>query len=426
MKRIISVLLAMLLLVTVLPLSLTAAAEGESTVTVVDWDGTKTVQNVKVGDEITVSTCLTLPEGKRLDAVELWETYNVGGDMLEVASDIENGTADMCPILGDPTVNNKNNIVKANFTAAKFAQSCEFPDVISVLIKVKYKVIAEGNSKINIKILKLKTISEDDSAAVQVDENKIVGTDALTIKTVFGEPKDESTVTIVDWDGTETVKEVNVGDVLDICSYLTLPAGTRLSAIELTEQYNVGSEMLTLLNESEPETMLPIISSATVNVADNTIKAVFTTAKFADSKEFSGGEDMLIKATYRVESKGACKVKLNIIDLATVTDDDAVKSQIIENKKVGSDEITLKTMDISSPSEEKVLVGDVNLDKQVNNRDAMILDRYVAGWADYDKNIKSTDAADLNRDKQINNRDAMILDRYVAGWADYDKYIIEV
>ena len=74
----------------------------------------------------------------------------------------------------------------------------------------------------------------------------------------------------------------------------------------------------------------------------------------------------------------------------------------------------------------KALVGDVNIDKNVNNRDAMILDRYVAGWAGYDKNIKSMDLADMNRDKNVNNRDAMILDRYVAGWEGYDKYIIEV
>ena len=73
-----------------------------------------------------------------------------------------------------------------------------------------------------------------------------------------------------------------------------------------------------------------------------------------------------------------------------------------------------------------VLVGDLNADEKVNNRDAMILDRYVAGWDGYDKNIKSFDAADLNRDKQVNNRDAMILDRYVAGWNGYDKYIITV
>ena len=35
-------------------------------------------------------------------------------------------------------------------------------------------------------------------------------------------------------------------------------------------------------------------------------------------------------------------------------------------------------------------------------------------------------AADLNRDASVNNRDAMILDRYVAGWPEYDKYFITI
>ena len=72
------------------------------------------------------------------------------------------------------------------------------------------------------------------------------------------------------------------------------------------------------------------------------------------------------------------------------------------------------------------LVGDVNADSAVNNRDAMILDRYVAGWEGYAANIKNMDAADMNRDTAVNNRDAMILDRYVAGWEGYDKYIIVI
>ena len=71
-------------------------------------------------------------------------------------------------------------------------------------------------------------------------------------------------------------------------------------------------------------------------------------------------------------------------------------------------------------------IGDVNGSGAVDNRDAMILDRYIAGWDGYDKYIKIRDAADLNRDSKINNRDAMILDRYIAGWDGYGKYILPI
>ena len=71
-------------------------------------------------------------------------------------------------------------------------------------------------------------------------------------------------------------------------------------------------------------------------------------------------------------------------------------------------------------------VGDVNADGQVKNRDALILDRYIAGWKNYENEIKNRDAADLNRDGQIKNRDALLLDRYIAGWKGFEKYIIYV
>ena len=73
------------------------------------------------------------------------------------------------------------------------------------------------------------------------------------------------------------------------------------------------------------------------------------------------------------------------------------------------------------------IVGDVNLSGAVDNRDAMILDRYVAEWPGYDAYIKNMDAADMDRKGTVDNRDAMILDRVVAGWPGYyEKYCITV
>ena len=73
------------------------------------------------------------------------------------------------------------------------------------------------------------------------------------------------------------------------------------------------------------------------------------------------------------------------------------------------------------------IVGDVNESNAVDNRDAMILDRYVAGWDGYYDRILNKDAADMNRDTEITNRDAIILDRVVAGWTGYyEQYCITV
>ena len=75
---------------------------------------------------------------------------------------------------------------------------------------------------------------------------------------------------------------------------------------------------------------------------------------------------------------------------------------------------------------EKDLTLTLDGNDMVNNRDSVILDRYIANWVGYDTRITNMKAADLNRDGVVNNRDAIILDRYVAVWDGYDKYIIKV
>jgi len=56
--------------------------------------------------------------------------------------------------------------------------------------------------------------------------------------------------------------------------------------------------------------------------------------------------------------------------------------------------------------------GDVNGDRTVNNKDAILLFQYVAGMnVEVDRN-----ALDVNGDGKVNNGDAVILFRYVAGW----------
>lgn len=56
--------------------------------------------------------------------------------------------------------------------------------------------------------------------------------------------------------------------------------------------------------------------------------------------------------------------------------------------------------------------GDINGDKAVNNKDAILLFRYIAGWSV----TVDHGALDCNGDGKINNKDAITLFRYVAGW----------
>ena len=58
--------------------------------------------------------------------------------------------------------------------------------------------------------------------------------------------------------------------------------------------------------------------------------------------------------------------------------------------------------------------GDINGDKKVNNKDAMLLFQYIAGW----EVEVDLGAVDCNGDGSVNTKDAITLFRHCAGWPD--------
>ena len=59
------------------------------------------------------------------------------------------------------------------------------------------------------------------------------------------------------------------------------------------------------------------------------------------------------------------------------------------------------------------LKGDVDNDGEVNDLDAILLNRYLAGWENIEVDMI---AADIDGDGEVNDWDAIILERYLAGW----------
>ncbi len=74
-------------------------------------------------------------------------------------------------------------------------------------------------------------------------------------------------------------------------------------------------------------------------------------------------------------------------------------------------EVNAGEIDISN-----VLIGDVDGNGVITQKDRMVLARYIAGWTGY-----SIDelAADVDGNGVITQKDRMILARYIAGWAGY-------
>ena len=64
------------------------------------------------------------------------------------------------------------------------------------------------------------------------------------------------------------------------------------------------------------------------------------------------------------------------------------------------------------PSDMQVMLGDVDGDGELTDWDAIVLNRYLAGW---EVEINSA-AADTDGDNELTDWDAIVLERNLAGW----------
>ena len=167
---------------------------------------------------------------------------------------------------------------------------------------------------------------------------------------------------------------------------------------ELTQEYDFSTEVtsdLTLYAKWEAEEYTVTV------IADNGTAAQYTeAAKFRYDDEY-----VLPECIFAVPEGKAF--------------DGWDKGAVGDTIKITSDTV------ITAVWRKIFIVGDVDSNGMVNNRDAVILDRYIADWEGYEDIIANMRAADLNQDGKVNNRDAVILDRYIAVWDGYDKYIVK-
>ena len=312
-----------------------------STVTIVDWDGTETVKYVNVGDELVVTTYLTVPEDKRVNSIDVHVDFNVDAEMVEFAYDMDDDDdwAAMFPILADATANVEGNSVKANFSGSGWKQGKAFPEG-SVLIQTKFNVVAEGNSKIVVDILKLATVDKSSAMEVQIDKNEKVGSDDLAINTTTeggsdtaptephvtpdpttpaplptssddqpATPGEQTPDEPLPADGLFVVADgvpykVEQGQIIDYIFYLN--TGEKLCSLDADTFYDItGLELLT--DVEDPDTMFPIIKDSMIyNTFDGNIKYNYSNAR---GKDFNTDDSQLIHLQFKVTAdKGVYEI----------------------------------------------------------------------------------------------------------------------
>mgnify|MGYP003316630632 CR=1 FL=1 len=73
---------------------------------------------------------------------------------------------------------------------------------------------------------------------------------------------------------------------------------------------------------------------------------------------------------------------------------------------------TTLRIDVISPASQ--IIGDINGDGTITNKDRFLLNRYLANMAGYTSINKTV--ADINGDGKLNNKDASLLFQYLSGW----------
>jgi len=101
--------------------------------------------------------------------------------------------------------------------------------------------------------------------------------------------------------------------------------------------------------------------------------------------------------------------------------------RIKDNAEVGVYEISVNPIESRNFNGEKIMfegttstitvidyiLGDIDNDGEITDWDAIVFNRYLAGW---NVEIEKFEAADIDKDGEITDWDAIILERYLSGW----------
>ena len=157
MKKIISTLLVVALLLTVLTVGIaTTSAAETATITIYGLDGTTKTQEVNVGDEFTVYTTLDVSgatDNGKVGSIEGNQTYT--SSILSLVDPLTGQYGEFAdpetvfPITGATTMANAATLGSIYYNASMPSGGYKFDTEYSKLIVTTYKVKAAGNAEVD-------------------------------------------------------------------------------------------------------------------------------------------------------------------------------------------------------------------------------------------------------------------------------------
>ena len=335
MKKIISMLLVLAMMITVLTVGITTTNAAETaTITIYGLDGTTEVKEINVGEEFTVYSTLnasaSAPNGM-IGSIQGTQTYTSG--VLTLVDEVTGqygefaDTVKVFPVTGESTVANGAQAGKIvyNATNPSTDSAFKFDSDSSQLIVTTYKVTAAGTGEVKNALRNL-AVADADLTRI-IFEGKLQDGKSIAGKATFTDPTptiDHAEVRIHNLDGSVETKSFNIGDTFNV--YTTLDASSvndgLMSSINGTQRYTTS--VLSLADTvdadgylTENAKVFPVMGESAIGSAKDS-----GTVKYAASSVagflFSSLQSQLLVTTYRVTANGYADItnKLNVLAAA--------------------------------------------------------------------------------------------------------------
>ena len=354
MKKIISMLLvvAMIVAVAAIGIATTGAAE-TATVKIYDLNGNAVTEQINVGGEFTVYTTLDVSKSVSsglIGSVQGTQTYSSSVLELKDAAEGEYGEIanlnEVFPVTGQATMSNASTAGKISFNASSPSktEAFKFDSATSKLIVTTYKVKSAGTAEVKTELKNL-AIADDELTRI-VFQGQTQSGKSFSMGATFTDPLalDHAEITVYSLDGTTETLNANIGDEFTV--YTTLDAsqaaeGGMIGSINATQKYTSsvlqltdavdGDGMITDLNK-----VFPILGDKCMAVVSNgVIKYAASNPSLTDAFEFNSASSQLITTTYKVKANGAATVTNSLIVLgsAAETIDPIVFGGVIKDGK---------------------------------------------------------------------------------------------
>lgn len=335
MKKIISMLLVLALMVTVLTVGIaTTNAAETATITIYGLDGTTEVKEVNVGDEFTVYSTLDVTasvSNGMVGSVEGTQTYT--SSVLTLADSVSGAYGEfddivkVFPVTGEATMANGATAGKISYNASNPStdNAFKFDSASSQLIVTTYKVKAAGNAEVKNALVNL--AAADAGLTKIVFMGKLQDGKSIAGKASFTDPSpaiDHAEVRIHSLDGSVETKSFNIGDTFTVYTTLDVSSvnGGMMGSINGTQRYTSSVLQLTDTVDSDgyitnTAKVFPVMGDSAMASAKNagTIKYVgSSTSGFL----FNSAKSQLIVTTYKVTANGYADVsnKMNVLAAA--------------------------------------------------------------------------------------------------------------